>query len=60
MGREKGDGNHSSPKNNLRIQREKRKHIPSSRLQQNKDKLCQGTQRKSEEHPEKRNPANNH
>jgi hypothetical protein len=40
MGRRKRDGNHSHPKNNLiQIQREmKKKQIPSSRLQQNKNK----------------------
>jgi hypothetical protein len=34
--------------------------IPSSRLQQNKDNICQGTQLSPQEHPERSNPASNH
>jgi hypothetical protein len=30
-----------------------KKQIPSSRLQQNKDNLCQGTQQSPQEHHEK-------
>jgi hypothetical protein len=37
-----------------------RKWIPSFRLQQNKVKLCQGTQWRPQGHPERRNPGNNH
>jgi hypothetical protein len=33
--------------------------MPWSRLQQNKDKLYQGTQRSTQEHPERRNPESN-
>jgi hypothetical protein len=32
----------------------------TSRLQQNKDKLCQGTQQSPQEQPERRNPASSH
>jgi hypothetical protein len=33
--------------------------MPRSRLQENKDKLCQRTQQSPKEHSEKRNPASN-
>jgi hypothetical protein len=36
-----------------------RKWIPSSRLQQNKDKQCQGTLQCLQEHPQRRNPSGN-
>jgi phosphopentomutase len=37
-----------------------KKMIPSSRLQQNKDKLYQGIQQSPQEQSEWRNPASNH
>jgi hypothetical protein len=37
-----------------------KKKIPSSRLQQNKYKLCQGTQQSPQKQPERRNSASNH
>jgi hypothetical protein len=37
----------------------KKKQIPRSRLQQNKDKLYHGTQQSPQEHPERGNAASN-
>jgi uncharacterized protein YdiU (UPF0061 family) len=57
MGRKKSDGNHSPPQNKLvpGFRGKWRKWIPSSRHQQNKDRLSQGTQQSPQEHPERWN-----
>jgi hypothetical protein len=39
------------------MRRKWRKHIPRFRLQQNKEKLYQGTQQSPQEHSERTNPA---
>jgi hypothetical protein len=62
MGGWKRDGNHSPPKILISTGfREKwKKGIFSSRLQQNKERLSQGTQQSPQEHTERRNPPTNH